>query len=306
MKQYKIKIIAALFLIILLPYSSAHSIKNHAAEDKLTNPIIKIASFNMQIFGRTKLGRPRTLTVLAAIAANFDIIALQEIGSNKSSASEETCIEIMNCYVEKINEIAGEKKYSYICGNQYAIVYRTDKVLVADYALYGGSETFSYTPLIANFKTVNSESNFDFSIITIHTSPKFARDEIPALKTVIEETAELYCEPDVICLGDFNADGNYYDEGNVDSLAGFDTGLYITGIPNSYDTTVADSDNTYDRIQMTESLSTDYTGNSGVFRFREFYDINECEGGRTTAGTEKAISDHYPVWCEYYINQDTD
>ncbi len=296
-------------IILLLSIFTVPDIKTlSAAERRNADPIIRIASFNMQIFGKTKLGRPKTLLILAKIAANFDIIALQEVGSNKSSTSDENCNAIMDTYIAEINGLSGKNIYSYIRGNQYAIIYRNDKFTVNEYSLYSGEETFSYTPLIANFETITGESNFDFSIITIHTSPKLAENEITALKTVMEETKELYSEPDVICLGDYNADGSYYNEGEADeeSLAGFDKDLYITGIPNSFDTTVAASNNTYDRIQMTKNLDTDYTGNSGVFLFGEVYDITGCEGGKTTAGTENAISDHYPVWCEYFTNRDTD
>lgn len=57
---------------------------------------------------------------------------------------------------------------------------------------------------------------------------------------------------------------------------------------------------------MTIALNTDYTGNSGVFKFGDYYDVSGCEGTATTAGTEEAVSDHYPVWCEYYTDKDTD
>jgi len=118
------------------------------------------------------------------------------------------------------------------------------------------------------------------------------------------ETATLYAEPDVICLGDFNADGSYFDEGTGDGLAGFAN--YLTAIPNSADTTVATSSNTYDRIQLTSSFSTDYTTAWDVIRFAEDYDVSICEGTTLTTGTEFALSDHYPVWAEFYIDQDTD
>ena len=260
----------------------------------------------MQIFGKTKLARIDTLTVLAKIASNFDIIALQEIGSNKSSSTDDACRAIMDIYVSRIKEVSCLKQYSYIRGNQYAIVYRTDRVQLNNYSVYAGSRTLSYNPLIANFRTVTPGSNFDFSIVTIHTSPGKAGVEIPALKTVMEETETLYSDPDVLCLGDFNADGSYYNEGNEEWLSGFEPETYITGIPNYCDTTVAASDNTYDRMQMKKSLNSDFTGNFGVFRFGEEYDVSGCEGGRTTTGTEKAVSDHYPVWCEFYTDRDTD
>lgn len=307
MKRCPIKTVTVFILIILLSCSSIHSNeKKDPSGNKHGSPTLRIASFNMQIFGKTKLGRPNTLSVLAKIASNFDIIALQEVGSNKSSASVETCRSIMDAYISRINEVADKNVYSYVQGNQYAFVFRTDRVRLNRYSIYSGSQNFSFTPLTANFKTAVDGANFDFSMIAIHTSPGKAGDEIPALKTAIDEIRDLYSEPDVLCAGDYNADGSYYDEGSEEWLSGFDNEYYITGIGNSADTTVAASDNTYDRIQMTKSVSSDYSGNSGVFRFDEIYDITECEGGRTTAGTAKAISDHYPAWCEYYTDRDSD
>jgi len=306
MRRFGVKIFTVLFLVIAVSAGSADNKKNTTESEERKHPVLRIASFNIQIFGRKKAGRPNTLTVLAEIASKFDIIALQEIGSNRSSASDERCIEILDIYVARINEIAGEDLYSYINGNQYAIVYRKDRVRVKDYILYDGVESFAYTPLIADFEMIEKGSNFDFSVITIHTSPELAVDEIPALKTVMKETENLFEESDVLCLGDFNADGSYYNEGSDEWLSGFDPEEYITGIPNHYDTTAADSENTYDRVQMTSGLARDFTGKSGVLRFDEHFDLSGCEGTKNTAGTARAVSDHYPVWCVYYADRDED
>ncbi len=263
---------------------------------------IKIGSFNMQILGNTKLSRANTLATLADIATQYDILAMQEVGSNWSNASYETCEAIMDTYIDKVNEIFGSSAYSYVHGDQYAFVYRNDKVILNSSQLYSGSQTFKYVPLVANFELY--EGNFDFSMITIHTSPSIAETEIPALKTAITEIVTLYSEDDVICIGDFNADGDYYEEGTGTDLSGYDD--YITGIPNSADTTVADSDNTYDRIQMTNSMSSDFSTSWGVLKFSDHYDVSICEGSATKVGTEGALSDHYPVWAEFHTNLDND
>ncbi len=250
-----------LLLILLLTTCSTKPPKDTIISTEYKNTsIIKIASFNMQIFGKTKLNRPNVLDIFARIAGNFDMIALQEVGTNKAKVNDELCNSITQAFTTKINKLAGTDYYSFIRGNQYAIVYRTDKFTVKKYALYTGTKTFSFIPLIANFKTNEPGSNFDFSIITVHTSPDSAETEINSLKTVIDETKTLYSEQDVICLGDYNADGSYYNEGSEIWLAGFNPEVYITGIPNSADTTVAASENTYDRIQMSIDCSTDFTG----------------------------------------------
>jgi len=266
------------------------------------SPTLKIGSFNMQILGATKLGRPNTLTVLASIAARFDIIALQEVGSNGSKASPETCRLILEQYIARVNEVAGSAVYAFVQGDQYAILYRTDRVKLVGSALYAGTQTFTYTPLIASFQSI--AGNLDFSMLTVHTSPLEAKSEIPALKVAMAEVAALYADPDVIALGDYNADGSYYAEGAGEGLAGFEG--YITGIPNSADTTIAFSSNTYDRVQMTPSMESDYTKSWGVVVFATEYQISACEGTAKNAGTEAALSDHYPVWTEFYTDRDTD
>lgn len=263
---------------------------------------LRIGSFNIEQFGTTKTSRPNTLTVLAQIATTFDVLAIQEVGSNNSSALESTCIAVMDTYIARINQLVGSNAYAYVRGNQYAIVYRKSEVELVSSSLYSGSASFTYQPLTANLRS--RAGNFDFAMLVIHTSPSEAITEIPALKSAMAEVSAGYSEPDVICLGDFNADGSYFDEGTGDGLSGYSA--YLTVIPNTADTTVASSSNTYDRIQLTSSLTTDYSTSWDVVRFAEEYDVTICEGTATTTGTESALSDHYPVWAEFYVDRDVD
>ncbi len=57
-------------------------------------------------------------------------------------------------------------------------------------------------------------------------------------------------------------------------------------------------DCTYDRIIISTPAITDFTGNSGVFRFDEAYNL--------TYYMTIAVSDHYPVYAEFWNNRDTD
>jgi len=265
---------------------------------------VRIGAFNIEIFGPTKVGRTNTLTVLAKIASTYDVLAIEEVGSNSSTALESTCITVMDTYVARINQIVGSDSYAYVRGNQYAIVYRKAEFSVVSSGLYTGSQSFTYTPLTAYLKSTTG--NLDFAMVVIHTSPSMATMEIPALKTAMSEVATLYAEPDVICLGDYNGDGSYYTEGSGSDLAGFPSPTYITTIPNSADTTVAASSNTYDRIELSSSMASDYDLTYGVIQIGQVYDVTTCEGTATTAGTESALSDHYPVWSEFYVDRDTD
>lgn len=294
MRTY-LSIVLAIFTLFS---SCAQAIPN--AQDST----VRIGSFNIQIFGQTKLSRPNVMTVLAKIATTYDVLAIEEVGSNASTSSDATCETIMSSYVAKINSIAGNNTYGYVRGNQYGIVYKRAGFEVVSSGLYTGSQAFTYTPLTAYLKS--KTGNFDFILIVIHTRPELAGTEIPALKVAMGEISALYSEPDVFSLGDFNGDGNYYTEGSGDSLAGFPVDSYITAIPNSADTTVASSSNTYDRMELTKTMTSDYAGTYGIIYFAKDYDMTILEGAATTQGKPEAVSDHYPVYAEFYLNKDTD
>jgi hypothetical protein len=122
--------------------------------------------------------------------------------------------------------------------------------------------------LRANFSVKNG--TFDFALLTIHTSPSKAKTELPALQPAMSETRTYYNEQDVICLGDFNADGTYYSDGAAGaSLNGWSTTTYITVIKNGVDTTVSTGNSyTYDRMQIYKGASyQDYTGYSSRLKF---------------------------------------
>lgn len=268
---------------------------------------IKIASFNIQIFGNAKASRNNVMTVLAKIATRYDIMAIQEVGSN-GNPSQTTTTAVMNKYISKINELAGKGTYSYVCKSQYAFVYSNNTITLNRSELYHGTQHLTYQPLIGNFSV--KEGNFKFSIINIHTSPERANTEIPSLTNVMKDVRNIYNEKDVICLGDYNADGNYYTSGSTDQdwLNGFPNDTYITVIINGSDTNVDPSKiYTYDRMQLfRDTTNEDYSGKKGILRFSSHYKIDDLEGTDSTQGTEKALSDHYPVWAEFYVDRDTD
>ncbi len=279
----------------------------------LAPEVIKIGSYNMAILASTKTARPRTMEVLALIAADFDVMAMQEVGSNGSTASDESCVAAMEAYTARINQIEGGDLYAYVRGDQYAFVYRKDRLELKASGLYQGTRLFTYTPLVAWFQVRGRP--LDFLLLTIHTRPSLAGTEVPSLAAAMDEVAGSYGEADVLCLGDFNADGSYYAEnpaasadggGGPSFLAGFPPGRYVSLVPNDADTTVAAESLAYDRMELTMAMSEDYAGSWGVVRPGEVYDLSECEGSEKSAGSERALSDHYPIWAEFNTTRDRD
>ena len=285
-----------LFLIFLTSCSSENMITGGTV---MTPPIIsdseeviKIATFNIQIFGKTKSEKNDVMEILAKTARNFDIIAVQEFRDK----TEET----PGLFLEKIN--SDIKNYDYILSprlgrtsskENYAFYYDTDKIsYIHSYTYEDPDDYFEREPFLARFKS----GTFDFVLINIHTRPDSAINEIEELDTVVTDAKTKFREEDFIVLGDFNADCSYFSKDTYTSLQ---DEKYYWIVPDETDTTVKSSDCAYDRIVfIKESTFDDYANNWDVFRFDEEYNL-------TQEFTEK-VSDHYPIYAEFYTNKDSD
>lgn len=256
-------------------------------------PTISIANFNIQVFGTTKAGKPEVMEVLAKIIARYDIVAIQEIRNASGQAIKdlEAAVDTLGTDYEVI---VGPRLGRTSSKEQYAFMYRSTTVerigTPLTYPEPTGTDPFHREPFMARFKS----GSFDFVLITIHTDPDEATEEITALDDVVMYAQlAFYTEGDFIILGDLNADCSYYNERDPNPLPDF-TWL----IPDTLDTTVKGTICTYDRIIVGETTIEDYAGNAGVFRFDIEYGLSWNEG--------EAVSDHYPVFAEFWTDRDTD
>ncbi len=272
---------------------------------------ISIATFNIQVFGKSKSNNTKVMQILSNIIRLFDIVAIQEIRDKTGSAIIKLQNEV-NLDGSKYSLIVSERLGRTSSKEQYAFLYNSNKIeLLPNPYTYDddddkdgvndiddseNDDQFEREPFIAHFKVKNGV--LDFVLINNHIKPDDAKIEIALLPHVVSTVSKYIDEPDILIVGDFNADGSDFDEENYLSIFPDDT--YIWMIPNSVDTTVAKSDNTYDRIIGTLSISEDYTRKYGVYRFEDYYDFSKIEI------ESKKISDHYPVWIKLYVDGDTD
>jgi len=257
---------------------------------------VKLAAFNLQIFGASKAGKPEVMAVLSKTIRNFDIVAVQEI----RDASQTALPALKN----SVNDMAGPK-YDFVVSDrlgrttskeQYAYFFNTQTMqqIGNPYTYPDSNDLFQREPYVSEFKARNG--NFDFVLMTIHTDPDTATQEINDLPAVVENAKGRYQgEGDFIILGDLNADCDYFNENSQSPLRSSD---YLWVINNSIDTTTKSTACTYDRIIATSQAKDDFTGNSGVFRFDEAYNL--------TYDMTISVSDHYPVYAEFWNNKDTD
>ena len=287
----------------------------------LTSPVIadeiKIATWNIRQFGQTKAGINEsknkttqartehhkandTIGKIAKIIkeGEFDVVALQEV-QDKARKTLPKLLETLGAnwkYIESERTGRGRQE-------QYAIFFNPVKLTPKDTIhLYNDMEdswdNFSRDPGYASF----SYRDFAFIIITCHLDPQHhAAYETERLDDVYEAVKCKTGNPNILVLGDFNLeegpadiafqDGGLLDEKNYPKMKAV--------LDATQDTTVAgkNDETTFDNI-LFDAGQFDLK-EKGVYRFDD-------EFGE---GYNKDISDHYPVWAIFEIqnmDEDTD
>ncbi|AKB84512.1 endonuclease/exonuclease/phosphatase family protein [Methanococcoides methylutens] len=249
-----------------------------------------IGAFNVQIFGVSKADKPEVMKVLADIVRTYDVVAIQEIRDASQTALPEL-VDLVNTDGSEYDYIVSERLGRTSSKEQYAYIYNTRTVEITGipetYPEPEGTDPFHRQPYIAAVSS--TQGNFDAVLIVIHTDPDEATEEINDLDDVLAYAQSVYPEEnDFVVMGDFNADGSYFDE---DSTSDLDAYHWV--IDDTVDTTTKSTDYTYDRIVLTDN--SDLTGDSGVFRYDLEYGLSE---ELTTD-----VSDHYPVFATFSINE---
>lgn len=256
---------------------------------------ISIATFNIQIFGQTKISKSHVVDELAQIVRRYDLIAIQEI----KDISGETPVKFLDAINESkdkqykmlLSERSGLQEDDRFSQEQYAYYYNTDSIKSVDngYLYDDVDDLFQREPFIVKFKVNNG--NFDFVAITVHTRPGAALQEIDSLHKVIEWARLRYkYEDDFLIIGDLNADGKYAKPEDLDLLTIRNKQKYNWIIPDDADTNYSPStEEAYDRIIITTGASINYAGKWGV-------------GGIS----DGHVSDHFPVYAEFFTNKDSD
>lgn len=248
---------------------------------------VKIATFNIQVFGQTKIRKVAVRDYLAKVVRRFDIVAIQEI-KDVSQQTPDIFLTTLNVtgrhYALLLSERTGRQADDQSSQEQYAFYYDADRIEALDQgALFDDSaqDLFQREPYTARFAVKGTP--FTFTLTAIHTRPESAVAEIGALYTVYEDVVRRYPhEYHHMILGDFNASCSYASPAELDALQ-------IRGrefhwiVPDRADTNVnPDHACAYDRL----------VANSALFSHFRIWGIANWF-------TDKAISDHWPVWATF-------
>lgn len=255
---------------------------------------LKIATWNVENFGKSKATDPSRISVIADKISGYDIVAIQEV-SNIHEMVDPGCSRNFDSkdhtnygLIKKSLESLLPSEYGIIISPQvkderYMYVYNTSKVRLDEaYVIDDNKEKgelcdptqeglMHRQPYVAHF----TFGNFDFALMSVHTSPSSNLEELVGLdmfyRRVLNGT-----EQEVIILGDLNADCSYLSQEDKIALREF---KWI--VDDSEDTTVSKTDCAYDRFVLSPSLEKSY--------LRYGIDRNVSDD----------VSDHYIVWAQF-------
>ncbi|XP_061641082.1 deoxyribonuclease 1 like 4, tandem duplicate 1 isoform X5 [Phyllopteryx taeniolatus] len=283
---------------------------------------MKIASFNVQKFGRSKVSDPEVVQILVEIIRRYDIIVILEV-VDISGTSIETLLDALNTadvthhYTMTLSIRLGRSSYK----EQFLFLYRDDLVdLVGSYQFddqaTDGSDVFARDPYILRFRChgtggtsrpraktcasnvyvcacVSAAVLKDLVMIPVHTKPDDSETELDELFDVFEDVKKKWRTDNVMILGDFNADGAYVSDREMQEIRIRSDKNFHWLIEDDVDTTASTGNAyTYDRIVVygDDMLRAVVPNSARAFNFQKAFDLSNEQALK--------VSDHYPVEVE--------
>lgn len=260
---------------------------------------IRIASFNIQVFGKKKSSNATVMQQLATIFMQFDVVAVQEIRGDPNIP--------VNLLLAELRRQGG--RYRSVIGPPlgrtsqtecYAFIWdqeRIDLIPQSNYVVDDPDDRMHREPMVASFQTrvapVDSRLPFRFTMINVHTDPDEVRgdtqdNELNVLDDVFQSVRnfdyETTGEEDFILLGDLNVDVKGLGElGQIPGIVSL-----VGDVPTNTRKT-----KTYDHILIDSRITTEFVHRAGVLDLESFFGIDQAAAVK--------ISDHLPVWAEFSV-----
>ncbi len=262
---------------------------------------IRLATFNIQIFGKKKSGNEQVMGVLAQIVSQFDLIAIQEVRGG-DSVPIQRLVDLLNAsggrYTATVSEPIGRTSQT----ESYAYVWDENRIQLVPksaYVVMDTADRMQREPMVASFQVrtggTDGRAPFRFTLINAHTSPReVAASAIGNEMNVLDDVFvrvrqygyESTGEEDCILLGDLNVNTKGLRE--LGQIPGVRT---IAGDIN----TNTRRSKTYDHILIDQNMTREFTGRFGVLDFQTDLGMSEEEALK--------ISDHLPLWAEFSVHE---
>jgi endonuclease/exonuclease/phosphatase family metal-dependent hydrolase len=261
-------------------------------------PTVRIASFNIQVFGTEKAKNQEVMWTLAAIIQQFQVVAIQEIRTQDDYFIDNFLRTYVNQNGRAYDKIVGPRLGRSRSTEQYAFVYDTAQLQVNSRSVYtvnDPDDLLHREPLVAMFRTRGAppEQAFTFVLVNMHVDPDETDTEMDTLAQVYQAVRRTSGgEDDIILLGDLNVDDQHLGElGRLDGVRPLVRGVYTNTRQNAL----------YDNIVVHQPSTAEFNGRAGIYNYMPLYQLPPQQA------TERAlkISDHLPVWAEFSVYEAT-
>jgi hypothetical protein len=239
-----------------------------------------MASFNIQIFGQSKMKKATAVSTLLRILDRYDLVFIMEIRDSDDTAIYDLLERLNQKSAKNYQIIVSERLGRTSSKEQYAYLYNPDKVMPEQAYVFNDTRNlFEREPYVAHFR-FGADT---FTMIGIHTSPSDVPTELGALPPVYNEAWQKFGSRNIFIVGDLNADCSYYNpKYGFDLFADAVTPL----VPEGMDTTVSNTSCTYDRVLAFGDLPRS-SSLAKPFNFQTAYNMSLADA--------QIVSDHYPV-----------
>lgn len=260
---------------------------------------IRVATFNIQGFGKTKMAKSDVMGSLARIISQFDVVAIQEVKGG-DSAPVRALVELLRNsganYAATVSEPIGRTSQT----ESYAYIWDESRIFLVPgsaYVVQDPADRMHREPMVASFETrvgtAGGRRPFRFTMINVHTDPDEVKpsvvdNEMDVLDDVYVRVQQFDYqstgEDDCILLGDLNVNsGGLRELGQIPG---------VRTIAGDVKTNTRKT-KTYDHILIDHRVTTEFSGKFGVLDFVD-------ELGLTQEAALQ-VSDHQPVWAEFSV-----
>ncbi|XP_039274463.1 deoxyribonuclease-1-like [Styela clava] len=275
-------------IILIIGLVSLPTTRSDDASQKLESDLL-IGTFNIQVLGRTKIGKREVVDVLVEVLNRYDLVGVLEIRDSSQTAFAEL--------VQSLNEYAGGDVFEFFTGRrtgrssskeQTGFIYRTEKLdVVSMYERFDEYDVLEREPTIARFKRVQPIGLVrEFTFIPIHIKPDDAVAEMNSLLDVCDEAERTYGE-NIIVAGDLNADCSYVPKSKWEDCQLRQSEDYQWMISDEEDTTTKKTNCAYDRIILRGKDIKENSCCARVYRFDQEMQLDQ--------ELVEDVSDHFPV-----------
>jgi endonuclease/exonuclease/phosphatase family metal-dependent hydrolase len=282
-----------LLLLVAVATANARNLEQEVSEQvrEIPNPYnsLRVAAFNIQVFGTSKMQNLPVVDCLKKILIRYDVVLIQEIRDSSDTAIHDLLTEVNSMGAGTWDLMLSARLGRTSSKEQYAYFYKRGIVsVVAEYQWPDTTDIFEREPYIVRFRA-SGYTVGDFAMMGIHVKPEDAVNEIDKLVDVYDGMVSLWGFQDFIICGDFNAGCSYVSSSDWANIRLKTDSRFLWTIADNIDTTSSSTNCPYDRLVLAGSkLRSAYFGGSATP-----YNYETALGITNALALE--VSDHYPV-----------